>query len=304
MTQHHWQAEPWWLAIQHSLKPKLLLTMSISVLGAVVIAGLFVIPNEHDTFSGIFTSFIGLLSSLFWFLFGLTAVAHQIHQDLQEETMPNSVEAFRFAWGKARALMLLPAWGAGLLLILLLGEMLLLSLANIPALGLIWLSLLAVPLLILNSIVAVALLLALFNIAARVALEDNDIEYLKEALWQLIKQRLPTLLLYNLGGVLVSCVIAVVVLSPLWLGAHVTLSLVDYAANEAFARIIDAIGFWGSIAHLLALIMLGLLLAAIASIPCIVITHMTLLVHQEFMLEAEENTANDKTTNSDTYATS
>jgi len=291
MTQHHWQAEPWWLAIQNALKPKLLLTMSISILGAVVIFGLFVMPNEHDTFSGILMSFIGVLGSLFWFLFGLTAVAHQLHQDLQSEAMPNSVEAFRFAWGKARALMLLPAWGAALLLTLLLGEMLLLSLANIPALGLIWLSLLAVPLLILNSIVAVALLLALFNIAARVVLEGNDIQHLKEALWQLIKQRLATLLLYNLGGVLVSCIIAVVVLSPLWLGAQVTLSLVDYTASEAFTRIINAIGFWGSIAHLLALIMLGLLLAAIASIPCIVITHMTLLVHQELMVGTNNDTA-------------
>ncbi|MDQ6956346.1 MAG: hypothetical protein Q9M21_04045 [Mariprofundaceae bacterium] len=289
MTQHHWQAEPWWLAIQNALKPKLLLTMSLSILGAVVIFGLLFIPSEHHTFSGILMSFIGVLGSLFWFLFGLTGVAHQLHQDLQSEPIPNSVEAFRFAWSKTRALMLLPAWGTALLLVLLLGEMLLLSLANIPALGLIWLSLLAVPLLLLNSIVAVALLLALFNIAARVVLAGEDVQHLKEDLWHLMKQRLPTLLLYNLGGVLVSCVIAVVVLSPLWLGAQVTLSLVDYTANEAFLRIVDAIGFWGSIAHLLALIMLGLLLAAIASVPCIVITHMTLLVHQELMIDTESD---------------
>lgn len=294
MTQNHWQAEPWWLAIQHALKPKLLLAMSISILGAVLIFGLLFIPSEHDTFTGILTSFVGVLGSLFWFLFGLTAVAHQLHQDLQSEPMPNSVEAFRFAWGKARALMLLPAWGTALLLALLLGEMLLLSLANIPALGLIWLSLLAVPLLLLNSIVAVVLLLALFNIAARVVLAGDDVQHLKEDLWHLIKQRLPTLLLYNLGGVLVSCIIAVVVLSPLWLGAQVTLSLVDYTANEAFLRIIDAIGFWGSIAHLLALIMLGLLLSAIASIPSIVITHMTLLVHQELMNDTEKDTSISK----------
>ncbi len=297
MTPHHWQAEPWWLAIQNALKPKLLLTMSLSILGAVVILGLLFMPSEHDTFSGILMSFIGVLGSLFWFLFGLTAMAHQLHQNLQSEAMPNSMEAFRFAWGKTRALMLLPAWGTALLLVLLLGEMLLLSLANIPALGLIWLSLLAVPLLLLNSMIAVALLLALFNIAARVVLVSEDVQHLKEDLWHLIKQRLPTLLLYNLGGVLVSCVIAVVVLSPLWLGAQVTLSLVDYTANEAFLRIVDAIGFWGSIAHLLALIMLGLLLAAIASVPCIVITHMTLLVHQELMIDTESDTAvseNDK----------
>jgi len=289
MTQQHWQAEPWWLAIQNALKPKLLLTMSISVLGAVLIFGLLYIPSEHHTFTGILTSFIGVLGCLLWFLFGLTALAHQLYQDMQSKPIPNSVEAFRFAWGKARTLMLLPAWGAALLLALLLGEMLLLSLANIPALGLIWLSLLAVPLLLLNSIVAVALLLALFNIAARVVLTENNAQQLKDELWFLIKQRLPTLLLYNLGGVLVSCIIAIVVLSPLWLGAQVTLSLVDYTANEAFLRIVDAIGFWGSIAHLLALIMLGLLLAAVASVPCIVITHMTLLVHQELIVDANHD---------------
>jgi hypothetical protein len=294
MTQQHWQAEPWWLAIQNALKPKLLLTMSISILGAVVIFGLLFIPSEHDTFAGILTSFIGVVGSLFWFLFGLTAVAHQLHQDIQSKPMSNSVEAFRFAWGKTRALMLLPAWGTALLLALLLGEMLLLSLANIPALGLIWLSLLAVPLLLLNSIVAVALLLALFNIAARVVLTENNAQQLKDELWFLIKQRLPTLLLYNLGGVLVSCIIAIVVLSPLWLGAQITLGLVGYTANEAFLRIIDAIGFWGSIAHLLALIMFGLLLAAIASVPGIVITHMTLLVHQELMVDIESNATASK----------
>jgi len=289
MTQQHWQAEPWWLAIQNALKPKLLLTMSISVLGAVLIFGLLYIPSEHDTFTGILTSFIGVLGSLLWFLFGLTALAHQLYQGMQSEPMSNSVEAFRFAWGKTRTLMLLPAWGAALLLALLLGEMLVLSLANIPALGLIWLSLLAVPLLLLNSIVAVALLLALFNIAARVVLTENNAQQLKDQLWFLIKQRLPTLLLYNLGGVLVSCIIAIVVLSPLWLGAQITLGLVGYTANEAFLRIIDAIGFWGSIAHLLALIMFGLLLAAIASVPGIVITHMTLLVHQELIADADHD---------------
>ncbi len=303
MTQQHWQAEPWWLAIQNALKPKLLLTMSISVLGAVLIFGLLYIPSEHDTFTGILTSFVGVLGSLLWFLFGLTALAHQLYQGMQSEPMSNSVEAFRFAWGKTRSLMLLPAWGAALLLALLLGEMLLLSLANIPALGLIWLSLLAVPLLLLNSIVAVALLLALFNIAARVVLTESNAQQLKDELWSLIKQRLPTLLLYNLGGVLVSCIIAIVVLSPLWLGAQITLGLVGYTANEAFLRIVDAIGFWGSIAHLLALIMFGLLLAAIASVPSIVITHMTLLVHQELMVDSESNPTTRKNNDANTSST-
>jgi len=299
MTQQRWQVEPWWLAIQNALKPKLLLSMSMSIMGVVMIFGLLYIPSEHDTFTGILVSFIAILGCLLWFLFGLTAVAHQLHQGMQSEPIANSVEAFRFAWGKASTLMILPAWGASLLLALLFAEIVLLSLANIPALGLLWLSILAVPLLLLNSVIAVALLLALFNIAARVVLAGDHVQHLKDDLWYLIKQRLATLLLYNLGGVLVSCMIAIIVLSPLWLGAQVTLSLVGYTANEAFLRIVDAIGFWGSIAHLLALIMLGLLLAAIASVPIIVITHMTLLVHQELMMDTDTDSSESEQEDAD-----
>ena len=279
------QLEPWWQAIQRALKPKLLLTMSISFLGAVMILGLLFVPAGHESLADIFMSFTGLLGALLWFLFGLTAVAHQLHQDMRLEAVPNTVEALRFSWGKARSLVLLPAWGVTLLSGLLVAELLLLALANIPGLGLIWLSLLAVPLLLFNSVVAVALILALFNIAARVVLVEGDAEQLKSELWQLMKQRLPTLLLYNLGGVLISCVVAIVVLSPLWLGAQVTWSLMDYTAAEALTRMVNGIGFWGSIAHLVALLMLGALVAAVAGIPCIAITHMTLLVHQELMAD-------------------
>jgi len=289
MAQRYVQIEQWWMAIQNALKPRLLLTMSLSILGAVVLFGLFCIGGKYDDFAGILTYFVGVVASLLWFLFGLTALAHQLHQDMLSEPIPNSIEAFRFAWGRTQALLMLPAWGAGLLLVLLLGEMLVLSLANIPGLGLIWLTFLLIPLLLLNTVVAVALILALFNIATRVALTQDNVERLKSDLWDLVKQRLPMLLIYNLGGVLVTVIAAVVILSPLWLGAQITLNLMDYTAHEALNRIIDSVGFWGSIAHLLGLIMLGLLLAAIVSVPGVVITHMTLLVQHELMLESAEN---------------
>lgn len=285
MAQQYLQLKPWWEAIQNALKPKLLLTMALSILGTVVIFGLFCINGEYDSFFGILRYFVGVTVSLLWFLLGLTALAHQLYQRMQSAPMSNTVEAFRFAWGKAKTLMILPAWGILVLLVLLLVEVLLLALSNIPGLGLVWLSLLAVPLILLNTIVAIALVLALFNIAARVVLAGDDVEGIKAELWALIKQRLPMLLIYNLGGVLATGVAAVVVLSPLWLGAQMTLGLMGYAANDALLRVVDAVGFWGSIAHLLGLIMLGLLLAAIASVPGVVITHMTLLVHQELMIE-------------------
>ncbi|MFQ5581331.1 MAG: hypothetical protein ACE5F3_01730 [Mariprofundaceae bacterium] len=279
-------------AARSSLRPRMLITMAATILGFVVVYGLFSIDVETKGFASILLRFVGGVGSLLWALFGLTALAHQVHCSVKGEDIPNPIQAACFAWGRAKSLMLLPAWGAGLLLALIVAEMLVLALANIPGLGLIWLALLGVPLLLLNTVVAVALVLALFNIAARVAISDADTNALKDVLWRLLRQRLPELLIYNLGGVLATCLVAAVVLSPLWLGAQITLGLVGYAAGDAAQAVQDAAGFWGGIAHLVGLIMLGALLAAIASVPGIVITHMTLSVQME--LDASEQKAAKK----------
>ncbi|MDQ7011414.1 MAG: hypothetical protein Q9M29_06290 [Mariprofundaceae bacterium] len=273
-------------AARSSLRPRMLITMAATILGFVVIYGLFSMDIGTKGFGAILLRFIGGVGSLLWALFGLTALAHQVHCSVQGADIPNPIQAACFAWARAKSLMLLPAWGAGLLLALVVAEMLVLALANIPGLGLIWLALVSVPLLLLNTVVAIALVLALFNIAARVAISDADTNALKDVLWRLLRQRLPELLIYNLGGVLATCLVAVVVLSPLWLGAKITFGLVGYAAGDAMLAVQDAAGFWGGIAHLIGLIMLGALLAAIASVPGIVITHMTLSVQME--LDASE----------------
>jgi len=273
-------------AARSSLRPRMLITMAATILGFVVIYGLFSMDIGTKGLASILLRFIGGVGSLLWALFGLTALAHQVHCSVQGADIPNPIQAACFAWARAKSLMLLPAWGAGLLLALVLAEMLVLALANIPGLGLIWLALIAVPLLLLNTVVAIALVLALFNIAARVAISDADTNALKDVLWRLLRQRLPELLIYNLGGVLATCLVAVVVLSPLWLGAKITFGLVGYTAGDAMLAVQDAAGFWGGIAHLIGLIMLGALLAAIASVPGIVITHMTLSVQME--LDASE----------------
>jgi hypothetical protein len=287
MTHRYLQSDNWLDAARSALKPGLLVTMVLAILGAVVIYGLFSMGGGG--FGAILFRFVGGVGALLWLLLGLTALAHQLHAQVQGEPVANSVEAFRFAWGRGRSLVTIPAWGAGVLLALLLAEMLLLALANIPALGLIWLALIGVPLLLFNTVVAVALILAIFNIAARVAIADADVEGLKDALWNMLRRKLPELLIYNLGGVLATAVAAVIVLSPLWLGAEVTFGIIDYAAHDAMTRTIDATGFWGGIAHLIGLVMLGLLLAAVISVPGVVITYMTLLVHME--LQDEERQA-------------
>jgi len=288
MKQRYFQPDHWLGAARNALKLRILSTMALSVLSAVVIYGIFHTDGEL-TFGIILSHFVGGVGALFALLFGLTALAYQLHCQLNDKAVPNSIEASRFAWGKVRSILMLPAWGAGLLLALILAEMLVLSLANMPALGLVWLALIGVPLLLLNTVVAVALMLALFNIAARVAIVDTDANSLKNDVWQLLKEKLPELLIYNLGGVLVAVFMAALVLSPLWLGAQVTLTLVDYTAQDSLMRVYDATGFWGSIAHLIGLVMFGLLLAAVASVPGVVITQMTLLVHMELISERDES---------------
>ncbi len=288
MNQRYFRPDLWLGAAQNALKPRILSTMALAVLSAVVIYGVFRVDGDL-TFGAIFSNFLGGMGALFSLLFGLTALAHQLHCQLNDEFVPNTIEAGRFAWGKAQSILMLPVWGAGVLMALILAEMLVLSLANIPALGLIWLALIGVPLLLLNTVVAVALMLALFNMAARVAIADTDAAALKQDLWRLLKEKLPELLVYNLGGVLVTIFMAALLLSPLWLGAQVTLALVDYVAQESLMRAYESTGFWGSIAHLIGLVMFGLLLAAVASVPGVVITQMTLLVHMGFLSDHAEN---------------
>jgi len=298
MNQRYFQPDQWLGAARNALKPRILSTMALSVLSAVVIYGVLR-GNGELTFGAILASFIGGMGALFSLLFGLTALAHQLHCQMRDGFIPNTIEACRFAWGKAQSILMLPAWGAGVLLALILAEMVVLSLANIPALGVLWLALVGVPLLLLNTVVVVALMLALFNIAARVAIAETDTVSLKNDLWRLLRERLPELLIYNLGGVLVTLFVAALLLSPLCLGAQVTLVLVDYTAQEPLMRAYESIGFWGSIAHLIGLVMSGLLLAAVVSVPGVVITQMTLLVHMGLTEEEAESAAADAETDQD-----
>ncbi len=279
-------------AARSSLRPRLLITMAATILGAVVIFGVFHVDG-HD-FASVFLHFTGTAATLAWLLFGLTATAHQIHQSQRGNDIPNPRQAACFAWGRAASLVMLPVWGIGLLLLLLLAEMLLLALTNIPGIGLLLLALIGVPLLLLNTLVAIALLLALFNIAARVVIGDDDAASVRDASWRMLRRRWPELLIYNLGGMLATCLVAVLVLSPLWLGLQITLGLADYAAADAFRAVIDASGFWGGIAHLVGLVTVGALLAAIASVPLITITHLTLSIHMELDRPAAEEAADTK----------
>jgi len=263
-----------------ALKPSLIITMAGTIIIAVVIYGVFSMSGASGV-GDIFLRFIGGVGCLLWTLFGLTALARQVHVGMQGQPIPNTKQAMCFAWSRIQSLLLLPAWAVGGLLALLLTELLILALAKIPGLGLVWLALAGVPLLLLNTVVAMALLLALFNIAARVAISEANASALRDILWRLLRQRLPELLIYNLGGVLATLFVAGLVLSPVWLGLQITWGLSHIVAGPQVEAIQASSGFWGGIAHLVALIVFGGLFAAIVSIPGIVITHMTLLVHME-----------------------
>lgn len=276
-----------------ALRPALMLTMGATVLGAVLIYGLFGIGSPVSGTVSLLVHFTGSLACLFWVLIGLTALAHQLHAQILDEELPDTVGSIRFAWSRIQPLLLLPAWVAGGLLALLLGEMLLLVLAKIPGLGLIWLALIGVPLLLLNTLIVIVLLLAVFNIAARVAISDADVDGLRDALWRLLRHRLPELLIYNLGGVVVSLLLAAVILSPLWFGAQLSLSLMDVVSGEQLDKVLLGTGFWGSLAHLTGLLVFGILLSAVAGVPGIVITHITLLLHLAIDKDDDADTTAD-----------
>jgi len=270
-----------------ALKVELLLTTALAILGAFVLFGLFGLGGD-SSFLSILGDFSAMVLSSLWFMLGLVALAHQLNISMShEKALPNTLEALVFAWQRLKAILLLPLWGAGLLLLVLLVEIILLSLANIPGLGVVWLAVLAVPLLIFNTLIAVMLMLSIFNIAAYVAVSDASVSTIRHELWALIKSKFGELVVYNLGGLLLTLVIATLLLSPLWLGAQATLALTGYAAAMPWQTLLEATGFWGSIAHLLGLVMGGLLLAAIGSVPIVIITHLTLLVHLELASDEE-----------------
>jgi hypothetical protein len=282
-------------AARSALRLRLLTTMAVTLVVAVVIYGVFSIGGPVHGFSSILLRFIGGVGALLWTLFGLTALAHQMAIAHQGGEIPSPLEAANFAWGRILPLLVVPAWGAGLLLALLLAEMLVVLFARIPGIGGIWLAAVAVPLLLLNTLVALGLLLALFNIAVRVAISSPDRDSLKDTLWTLLRTRLPELLIYNLGGVLAACLVAAVVLSPLWLGWQITHGIVGYVAGDTLHAVLGAAGFWGGIAHIVGLVMVGILVAAVASVPCIVITHLTLMIHKELDAASEPAVAEAKT---------
>jgi len=272
-----------------ALKPTLMLSMGVTVLGTVLLYSLFGLGDSIEGTGSLLMHFIGAMACLFWTLFGLAALAHQLHMRIIGEPLPGASRAMSFAWSRMRPLLMLPAYAAGGLLALLLGEMLLLVLAKIPGIGLIWLALIGVPILLLNTLIAIGLLLAVFNIAARVAISDADADGLRDALWHLMRNRLPELLIYNLGGVVASLLVAAVLLSPLWFGAQLSLSLMDVVSGEQLDRVLLGTGFWGGLAHLIGLLVFGGLLSVVAGVPGIVITHMTLLLHLEMDQELDSS---------------
>lgn len=276
-----------------ALRPEFLLTTAVAILGAVVLFGVLGLGGD-DSFSSLLGDFLAVSSSALWLMLGLVALAHQLNRSIEGgETLPGTTESYIFAWQRLKAIILLPAWGVGLLLLVLLVEIIVLSLANIPGLGTVWLALIAVPLLLFNTLVGVFLMLSVFNVAAYVAVSESPVAAMRKELWLLMKSKFKVLVVYNLGGVLLTLLIATLVLSPLWLGAQATLALLGYAASEPWKYLVEAIGFWGSIAHFIGLIMGGLLLAAIGAVPIIVITHITLLVHLELAQEEPNDTHAD-----------
>lgn len=294
MTLRYFNQDQIMAAARNAIKPGLLLTMATTVVVAVMLYGLFSADVETGGLGALLARFVGGVACLLWLLFGLTALAYQLHAQICNEAVPTTWQAMARASSRLRDLFLIPAWGAGLLLALLLAEIMLLWLAKIPGLGLVWLAIIAVPLLLFNTVVGIALLLALFNIAACVAISAADAGALQDTLWRLLRQRLPELLIYNLGGVLVTAFVAAVLLSPLWLGYQITLGMADYAAGAQVAAVLAKSGFWGGLAHLVGLLAFGALLAAVVSVPGIVISHMTLLVQMELSGEAKKITAKAK----------
>lgn len=268
-----------------AMRPELLLTTVSAIVGAVVLYGIFGLGGD-DSFASILGDFLAVGFSFLWLMLGLVALAHQISARMgQAETLPNTMQAYGFAMRRIQSLLLLPAWAMGALLVIMLLEILLLSLANIPGLGTIWLALVALPLLIFNTGLAMLLMMSVFNIAAYVTVFDSNLGSMRQELWQIIKTHIVDLAVYNLGGVLLTVLLAALVLSPIWLGAKVSMAVIDYAAADPWLALLNADGFWASIAHFIGLLMGGLLLAVVGAVPFVIITHITLLVHKDAKAE-------------------
>jgi len=275
-------------AARDAIRPRLMATMALTLTGAVMIAGLFNAGGHHNLPWQLF----GLLLNLCWLLFGLTAVAHQVQATMRDEPPPPPRVALRLARQRLRSIIMLPLWALALLVMAVAAELILLWLANIPGIGVVWLAALAIPLMLLNTLILLALASGLFNLAARVAIDDGDADQIRRKLWQLARKRWSELVIYNVGGLLATCIAAALVLAPLWAGWQLTLRLMTSAASTPWHMLLHPAGFWSGMAYMLGLILCGLLVAAIASIPCIVITHITVAIHRA-LDEAEDSPTAD-----------
>ncbi|RMH61905.1 MAG: hypothetical protein D6678_02415 [Zetaproteobacteria bacterium] len=263
-------------AARDAMRPRLIATMALTLTGAVMLAGLFNAGGHH----ALPVQLLGVILNLCWLLFGLTALAHQIHTIMCGDSPPTTRMALRFARRRLRSIVMLPLWALALLLLAVAAELFLLWLANLPGIGLVWLAALAIPLLLLNTLLLLAIVLGLFNLAARVAISGDNADQVRRKLWALARQRWSELLIYNVGGLLVTLIAAALILAPLWAGWRLTLRLMETAATTPWHLLLHPSGFWSGMAYMLGLILCGLLVAAVASIPAIVITHVTVAIHR------------------------
>lgn len=177
---------------------------------------------------------------------------------------------------------MLPVWVLAALLGCIISELLLLWLAKLPGLGLVWLAIIVIPLMLLNTLLVAFAILVWFNLAATIATAEpqESADALRRKITRALRERLTELLIYNIGGVFIAAIATMIILLPLSLGIQATYQLAEMAAPGLLHAILEPSGFWAGMAYMITLLLGGVLAGSITGIPLIIIVHITLAIHR------------------------
>ncbi|RMG91212.1 MAG: hypothetical protein D6703_05660 [Zetaproteobacteria bacterium] len=263
-------------AARDAVRPRLLQVAIVTLIGVLFISAWL---SHADAIPSLTVG--GVLLAC-WLLFGLTALAFQLESLAVEGQPLPAGRAFRLAASRLRSIIMLPVWVLAALLGCIISELLLLWLAKLPGLGLVWLAIIVIPLMLLNTLLVAFAILVWFNLAATIATAEpqESADALRRKITRALRERLTELLIYNIGGVFIAAIATMIILLPLSLGIQATYQLAEMAAPGLLHAILEPSGFWAGMAYMITLLLGGVLAGSITGIPLIIIVHITLAIHR------------------------
>lgn len=233
---------------------------------------------------------LGIALGLAGLFYAFLAILYQHRQAAAGDLAPWQ-DAYGYAWGHFRRNARLLLWVIGAVLVVLFCQGLLLFLARIPGLGILWLGIVIPPLVIFNSVLLPAVLLALAFLAVQVTAGDSDAKASVDALMEALRHR-RNLFAYGMGVLLLAFVMILILAIPVWVGWSLTMVYGEAFAGQVLEDFFSFQGFWGHLAGMAHDALIALIAGALFAFPCSLLVDLCL--HE--CLLAQDMPASDQPT--------